>query len=105
MQYAVISKVFFFKVYSTLPRHPRANEHKKITGRKRPALVDPSHKVRQVGKASVWDEQTYGRTDGPFQSTSGPLPLHFQSTSGSLPVHLGTIGVHMRHHSYSLPKK
>ena len=41
------------------------------------------------------------RTDGHFQSTSG----HFQSTSGSLPVHLGTIGGHMRHHSYSLPKK
>ena len=36
-----------------------------------------------------------------FRSTSG----HFQSTSGSLPVHLGTIGGHMRHHSYSLPKK
>ena len=37
--------------------------------------------------------------------TSSPLPAHFQSTSGSLPVHLGTIGGHMRHHSYSLPKK
>ena len=41
------------------------------------------------------------RTDGHFQSTSGPLLV----TSGSLPVHLGTIGGHMRHHSYSLPKK
>ena len=36
-----------------------------------------------------------------FRSTSG----HFQSTSGSLPVHLATMGGHMRHHSYSLPKK
>ena len=31
--------------------------------------------------------------------------MNFQSTSGTLPVHLGTIGGHMRHHSYSLPKK
>ena len=31
----------------------------------------------------------------------GPLPV----TSSPLPVHLGTIGGHMRHHSYSLPKK
>ena len=68
--------------------------YEKIAGRKRPALVDPSHKVCQGGKGSVWDGQTYGRTDGHFQSTSGPLP-----------VHLGTIGGHMRHHSYSLPKK
>ena len=67
---------------------------KKITGRKRPALVDPSHKVRQGGKGSVWDGQTDRWT----------LPVHFQSTSGSLPVHLGTRGGHMRHHSYSLPK-
>ena len=44
--------------------------------------------------------------------TSSPLLVHFRptsgqflSTSGSLPVHLGTIGGHMRHHSYSLPKK
>ena len=36
-----------------------------------------------------------------FRSTSG----HFQSTSGSLPVHLGIIGGHIRHHSYSSPKK
>ena len=36
-----------------------------------------------------------------FRSISG----HFQSTSGSLPVLLGTMGGHMRHHSYSLPKK
>ena len=84
----------------------------KIAGRMRPALVDPSHKVRQGGKGSVWDGQTYGWTDGHFQSTSGSLlthfrslPVHFQSTSGSLLVHLGTIGGHMRHHSYSLPKK
>ena len=33
------------------------------------------------------------------------LPVHFRSTSGSLPAHLGTIDGHMRHHSYSLPKK
>ena len=59
-----------------------------------PSIVDPSHKVCQGGKGSVWDGLTYRRTDG-----------HFQSTSGSLPVHLGTIGGHMRHHSYSLPKK
>ena len=38
----------------------------KIAGRKRPALVDPSHKVRQGGKGSGWDGQTYGRTDGHF---------------------------------------
>ena len=31
--------------------------------------------------------------------------VHFESTSGLLPVLLGTIGGHMRHHSYSLPKK
>ena len=55
----------------------RIVEHfNKIAGRKRPALVDPSHKVRQGGKGSVWDG-------------------HFQSTSGSLPVHLGTIGQHL----------
>ena len=40
------------------------------------------------------------RTDGQLD-TSSPLPV----TSSSLPVHLGTIGGHMRHHSYSLPKK
>ena len=40
------------------------------------ALVDPSHKVRQGGKGSVWDGQTYGRTDGHFQSTSGPFGHH-----------------------------
>ena len=69
---------------------------KKIAGRKCPALVDPSDTVRQGGKGSVWDGdgQTYGRTDG-----------HFQSTSGSLLVHLGIIGGHIRHHSYSSPKK
>ena len=78
---------------------------KKIAGRKRHALVVPSHKVCQGGKGSVWDGQTYGRTDGHFQSTSGPLPVHFWPTSGSLPVHLGTIDGHMRHHNYSLPKK
>ena len=39
---------------------------KKIAERKRPVLVDPSHKVRQGGKGSVWDGQTYGRTDGHF---------------------------------------
>ena len=53
------------------------------------------------------DRRTDGQMDtsspllAHFRSTSG----HFQSTSGSLPVHLGTIGGHMRHHSYSLPKK
>ena len=36
-----------------------------------------------------------------FWPTSG----HFQSTSGSLLVHLAIMGGHMRHHSYSLPKK
>ena len=29
--------------------------HRKIAGRKPPALGDPSHKVRQGGKGSVWD--------------------------------------------------
>ena len=32
-------------------------------------------------------------------------PVHFWPTSGSLPVRLGTMGGHMRNHSYSLPKK
>ena len=53
----------------------------KIAGCKRPALVDPSHKVCQGGKGSVWDGQTYGRTDGHIQSTSGPLPVHFPQCS------------------------
>ena len=53
----------------------------KIAGRMRPVLVDPSHKVRQGGKGSVLDGQTYGRTDGHFQSTSGPLLAHFRFTS------------------------
>ena len=35
---------------------------KKIVGRKRPALVVPSHKVHQGGKGSIWD----GQTDGHF---------------------------------------
>ena len=71
-------------------------------------LVDPSHKVHQGGMGSVWGGQTYGRTDGHFQSTSGHFCStsgHFQSTSGSFPVRLGTMGGHKRHHSYSLPKK
>ena len=38
----------------------------KIAGRKRPVLIDPSHKVRQEGKGSVWDGQTYERSDGHF---------------------------------------
>ena len=59
----------------------------KIAGRMHPALVDPSHKVRQGGKGSVWDGQTYGRTDGHIQSTSGPLPV----TSSPLPVHFRSI--------------
>ena len=54
----------------------------KIAGRKRPELVDPSHKIRQGGKGYAWDGQTYGRTDGHFQSTSGQLPV----TSSPLPV-------------------
>ena len=40
------------------------------------------------------------RTEG-WTGTSCPLPV----TPGPLPVHLGTIGGHMRHHIYSLPKK
>ena len=60
---------------------------KKIAGRKRPALVDPWHKVRHGGKGSVWDGQTYGQTDGHIQSTSGPLPV----TSSPLPVHFRSI--------------
>ena len=31
--------------------------------------------------------------------------VHFLSTSGPLTVHLGTIGGHLRRHTYSLPKK
>ena len=49
----------------------------KIAGRKRPALVDPSHKVRQGGNGSVWDGQTYRWT----------LPVHFWSTSGPFGHH------------------
>ena len=44
---------------------------KKITGRKRPALVDPSHK-------EVMEVQTDGQKD---------IQVHFQATSDSLPVH------------------
>ena len=44
-------------------------------------------------------------TSSPFPAHFRATPAHFQSTSGSLPVHLGTIGGHMRHHSYNLPKK
>ena len=68
-------------------------------------LVDPSHKVRQGGKGSVlgWTDVGTDRWTLPdhFWPTSGPLP----TTSGSLPVHLGIIGGHIRHHSYSSPKK
>ena len=49
----------------------------KIAGRKRPALVDPSHKeVREV--------QTDGQKDilVHFRFTSGSLPVHFWTTSG-----------------------
>ena len=50
-------------------------------------LVDPSHKVHQGGKGSVWDGQTYGQfsefTSGHFQSTSS----HFRSTSGPFGHH------------------
>ena len=54
---------------------------KKIAGRKRPALVDPTHKVRQGGKGSVWDGQTYDRWTllVHFRPTSSPLPVHFRS--------------------------
>ena len=69
----------------------------KIAGRKRPALVDPSHKVGQGGKGSVWDGQTYGRTDGHIQSTSGPLPVHFRS----LPVHFRFTSGPFGHHRWS----
>ena len=55
----------------------------KIAGRKRPALVDPSNKVRQGGKGSVRDGQTFGRTDGHFQSTSGPFGHHRWSYEAS----------------------
>ena len=61
----------------------KAFVYKKIAGRKRPALVDPSHKVGQGGKGSVWDGQTYGRTDGHFQSTSGPFGHHRWSYEAS----------------------
>ena len=51
--------------------------YEKIAGRKRPALVDPSHKeVREV--------QTDRRT---YRSSSGSLLDHFQSTSGPLNEH------------------
>ena len=69
----------------------------KIAGRKRPALVDPSHKIRQGGKGSIWDGQTYGQTDGHIQSTSGPLPVHFRS----LPVHFRFTSGPFGHHGWS----
>ena len=65
----------------------RSNIAKKIAWRKRPALEDPSHKVCQGGKGSVWDGQTYGQTDGHIQSTSGPLPVYFRFTSGTFGHH------------------
>ena len=63
----------------------------KIAGRKRPALVDPSHKVRQGGKGSVWDGQTdrwtlpvhFRSTSSHFQSTSGPFGHHRWSYEAS----------------------
>ena len=43
----------------------------KIAGRKRPALVDPSHKeVREVQTDGQKDIQVH------FRFTSGPLPVH-----------------------------
>ena len=52
----------------------------KIAGRKRPALVDPSHKeAREV--------QTDGLLPGNFRFTSGPLPVHFRSTGWTLDGH------------------
>ena len=57
------------------------------------------------------DRRTDGQIDtsspllAHFRSTSGRTDRRFDGTSGPLPVHLVTIGGHMRHHSYSLPKK
>ena len=45
------------------------------------------------------------QTDRHFRSTSGRTDGRFDGTSGPLPVHLVTIGGHMRHHSCNLPKK
>ena len=69
----------------------------KIAGRKRPALVDPSHKVGQGGKGSVWNGQTYRQTEGHIQFTSGPLPVHFRS----LPVHFLATSSLLEHHRWS----
>ena len=49
-----------------------------------------------------WTEQKDGRAL-PVHFWS--LQVHFWFTSGQLLVHLGTIGDHMRHQSYGLPKK
>ena len=80
-------ELFSFFTFSDL-------KNRRAPGHKRPALVDPSHKVRQGGMGSVWDGQTYGWTDGHFQSTSGPLQLHFRS----LPVHFRFISSPFGHH-------
>ena len=56
---------------------------KKIAGRKRPALVVPSHNVHQGSKGSVWD----GQTDGHFRSTSGQTDGRFDGTSGPFGHH------------------
>ena len=57
--------------------------------------------IKEVREVFGTDRQT----DGHFRSTSGRTDGRFDGTSGPLPVHLVTIGGHMRHHSYSLPKK
>ena len=73
--------------------------------RKRPALVDPLHKVRQGGKGSVWDGRMDRRTDGwkdrqtlpdgqkdrwnGWTGTSG----HFRSISSPLPAPSGPLGM------------
>merc|ERR1712020_276983 len=56
--------------------------------------------VKEVREVYGMDRHTDGQID-----TSSPLLAHFRSTSGHFQSISGSIGGHMRHHSYSLPKK
>ena len=60
----------------------------KIAGRKRPARVDPSHKVRQGGKGSVWDGTVI--TLGSKATNSPPQERGVQGGGATLKGHRAT---------------
>ena len=60
----------------------------KIAGRKPPALVDPSHKVRQGGKGSVWDGTVI--TLGSKATNSPPQERGVQGGGATLKGHRAT---------------